>query len=69
MKLQEVMTTRPVVIPGGRYITVIVAAASLVAAVWLIISAEYPAAHRAARVVADTRCCWCCLSAALTSPS
>ena len=38
MKLQEVMTTRPVVIPGGRYITVIVAAASLVAAVWLIIS-------------------------------
>ena len=38
MKLQEVMTTRPVVIPAGRYITAIVAIASLVAAVWLIIA-------------------------------
>ena len=38
MKLQEIMTTRPVVIPAGRFITAGVAIASLVAAVWLIVA-------------------------------
>ncbi len=38
LKLQEIMTTRPVVIPAGRYVTILVAAASLVAAVWLVVS-------------------------------
>jgi NAD(P) transhydrogenase subunit beta len=37
MKLQELMTTRPVVIPLGRYVTSAIAALTLVAAVWLVV--------------------------------
>ena len=37
-KLQELMTTRPVVIPAGRFITAAVAIASLALAVWLVVS-------------------------------
>ncbi len=38
LKLQEIMTTRPVVIPAGRIVTIAVAVAALVLAVALIIS-------------------------------
>lgn len=38
LKLQELMTTRPVVIPAGRWITIAVAALTLVAAVALVIA-------------------------------
>ena len=38
LKLQELMTTRPVVIPGGRIITPIVAIAALVLVVWTILT-------------------------------
>ena len=38
LKLQELMTSRPVVIPAGRWITILVAVATVVAAVWLVIS-------------------------------
>ncbi len=36
LKLQELMTTRPVVVPAGRYVTLGVALAALAAAVWMI---------------------------------
>jgi NAD(P) transhydrogenase subunit beta len=38
LKLQEIMTTRPVVIPAGRFVTIGVAVATLVLAIALIIS-------------------------------
>ena len=38
MKLQELMTSRPVVIPAGRYITSLAAVATLVSAVMLVVS-------------------------------
>ena len=38
LKLQELMTTRPVVIPAGRIITSAAGIAALVLAVWLVIS-------------------------------
>jgi NAD(P) transhydrogenase subunit beta len=38
LKLQEIMTTRPVILPGGRYITILVAALTVVGAVWLVVS-------------------------------
>ncbi|MCB0918541.1 MAG: NAD(P)(+) transhydrogenase (Re/Si-specific) subunit beta [Actinobacteria bacterium] len=38
LKLQELITTRPVVLPGGKYITILVAAATVAAAVWLVIA-------------------------------
>ena len=38
LKLQELMTTRPVVIPAGRVITTAVGIAALVLALWLVIA-------------------------------
>jgi NAD(P) transhydrogenase subunit beta len=38
LKLQELITTRPLVIPLGKYITILVAAATLAGAVWLVIA-------------------------------
>lgn len=38
LKLQELMTTRPVVIPAGRVITTVVGVAALVLAIWLVIA-------------------------------
>jgi H+-translocating NAD(P) transhydrogenase subunit beta len=40
LKLQELMTTRPVVIPLGKWITILVAAATVVAGVWLIVDPQ-----------------------------
>ncbi|MGI9196713.1 MAG: NAD(P)(+) transhydrogenase (Re/Si-specific) subunit beta, partial [Candidatus Nanopelagicales bacterium] len=36
LKLQELMTTRPVVIPAGRIITILVAVATIASAIWVI---------------------------------
>ena len=38
LKLQELITTRPVIVPGGKYVTSLVAAAVIVIAVWLIVA-------------------------------
>ncbi|MSZ58646.1 MAG: NAD(P)(+) transhydrogenase (Re/Si-specific) subunit beta, partial [Actinobacteria bacterium] len=38
LKLQELMTSRPVIIPAGKYVTILVAAATLAGAVWLVIA-------------------------------
>ena len=38
LKLQELMTTRPVIIPAGKYVTILVAVATVVGAVWLVVS-------------------------------
>ena len=40
LKLQELMTTRPVILPAGKYLTILVAAATVVGAVWLVIAPE-----------------------------
>ena len=40
LKLQELMTTRPVVIPLGKWITILVAAATVVGGVWLIVDPQ-----------------------------
>jgi len=36
LKLQELITTRPVIVPGGKYVTSLVAAAVIVVGAWLI---------------------------------
>lgn len=38
LKLQELITTRPVILPGGRFITPLVAAAVVGLAVWLMVA-------------------------------
>ncbi len=38
LKLQELMTTRPVIIPGGKVLTILVAAAVVVGSVWLVVA-------------------------------
>ena len=38
LKLQELMTTRPVIIPAGKWVTILVAVATVVGAVWLVLS-------------------------------
>ncbi len=38
LKLQEVITTRPILLPAGRFITMLVALLTLVAAVWLVVA-------------------------------
>ncbi len=38
MKLQELMTSRPVVLPAGRYITSLTAAATIAAAIFLVLN-------------------------------
>jgi NAD(P) transhydrogenase subunit beta len=40
LKLQEIMTTRPVIVPAGKYVTILVAVATVVAAVWLVASPQ-----------------------------
>ena len=40
LKLQELMTTRPVVIPLGKWITILVAVATIVGGVWLIVQPQ-----------------------------
>ena len=40
LKLQELMTTRPVVIPLGKWITILVAVATAVGGVWLIVQPQ-----------------------------
>ena len=40
LKLQELMTTRPVVIPLGKWITILVAVATIVGGVWLIVDPQ-----------------------------
>ncbi len=41
LKLQELMTTRPVVIPAGKWVTILVAAALVVFAIWGIIDPQF----------------------------
>ena len=40
LKLQELMTSRPVIIPAGKYVTILVAGATLAGAVWLVIAPQ-----------------------------
>ncbi|MBU6279066.1 MAG: NAD(P)(+) transhydrogenase (Re/Si-specific) subunit beta [Actinomycetales bacterium] len=40
LKLQELMTSRPVVLPLGKWVTMLVAASTVVGAVWLVISPQ-----------------------------
>ena len=40
LKLHELMTSRPVIIPAGKYVTILVAAATLAGAVWLVIAPQ-----------------------------
>jgi NAD(P) transhydrogenase subunit beta len=40
LKLQELMTTRPVVIPLGKWITILVAAATVVGGVWMVVDPQ-----------------------------
>jgi NAD(P) transhydrogenase subunit beta len=40
LKLQELMRSRPVIIPVGKYVTILVAAATLAGAVWLVIAPQ-----------------------------
>ena len=40
LKLQEIMTTRPVVIPAGKWVTILVALATAVIAVWAIVDPQ-----------------------------
>ena len=40
LKLQELMTTRPVVIPLGKWITILVAVATIVGGVWLVVDPQ-----------------------------
>ena len=38
LKLQEAITTRPIVLPAGRFVTSLVGIGTLVAAVWLVVA-------------------------------
>ena len=38
LKLQELMTTRPVILPAGKYVTILVAAATVIGAGWLVVA-------------------------------
>ncbi|MDP1875959.1 MAG: NAD(P)(+) transhydrogenase (Re/Si-specific) subunit beta [Actinomycetota bacterium] len=40
MKLQELMTTRPVIVPAGKYVTILVAVATVGGAVWLVMAPQ-----------------------------
>lgn len=41
LKLQEIMTTRPVVIPAGKWITILVAVATIATGVWLFVDPQF----------------------------
>ncbi len=40
LKLQELMTSRPVVIPAGKWVTILVAVSTIVAGVWLVVDPQ-----------------------------
>jgi H+-translocating NAD(P) transhydrogenase subunit beta len=40
LKLQEIMTTRPVVLPAGKWVTILIALATVATAVWLFVSPQ-----------------------------
>jgi H+-translocating NAD(P) transhydrogenase subunit beta len=40
LKLQEIMTTRPVVLPAGKWVTILVALATIGTAVWLFVNPQ-----------------------------
>lgn len=40
LKLQEIMTTRPVVLPAGKWITILVALGTIASAVWLFVDSQ-----------------------------
>ena len=40
LKLQEIMTTRPVVLPAGKWITILVALGTIASAVWLFVDPQ-----------------------------
>ncbi len=40
LKLQEVMTTRPVIVPAGKYVTILVALATIGGSVWLVVAPQ-----------------------------
>jgi len=40
LKLQELMTTRPVILPAGKFVTILVAAATVIGAIWLVVSPQ-----------------------------
>lgn len=40
LKLQELMTSRPVIVPAGKWVTILVAVATVVGAVWLVVSPQ-----------------------------
>jgi NAD(P) transhydrogenase subunit beta len=40
LKLQEVMTTRPVIVPAGKYVTILVAVATVGGAIWLVVAPQ-----------------------------
>ena len=40
LKLQEVMTTRPVIVPAGKYVTILVAVATIGGAIWLVVAPQ-----------------------------
>ncbi|MDI1289224.1 MAG: NAD(P)(+) transhydrogenase (Re/Si-specific) subunit beta [bacterium] len=40
LKLQEVMTTRPVIVPAGKYVTILVALATVGGSVWLVVAPQ-----------------------------
>lgn len=41
LKLQEIMTTRPVVLPAGKWVTILVAVATVVFAIWGIVNPQF----------------------------
>lgn len=41
LKLQEIMTTRPVVLPAGKWVTILVAVATVVFAIWGIVDPQF----------------------------
>jgi len=40
LKLQELMTSRPVIVPAGKWVTILVAVATVVGAIWLVVSPQ-----------------------------
>lgn len=40
LKLQEVMTTRPIIVPAGKYVTILVALATIGGAIWLVVAPQ-----------------------------
>ena len=60
LKLQELMTTWPVVIPLGKWITILVAVATVVGGVWLIVQPQECCCGRCSGCRSSSACCSCC---------